>query len=132
MKYIKQYESDSEEFADIKYWKISTKSPDLEISLKKIPNCRLKYGDFYDMMCTHPIFHYDYLYVLLINSVAMFGGQYQMKYWDWIETPVEKWSLSRKFENIDIIKTTYKGQIKVTKKDLEKFNLEKTANKFNI
>lgn len=139
MKYIKKYEAEEEEYrliheyADIKYWIVSTKDPNLEISLKKIPKCTLTRQDFYDFT-RRPIFTYDYVYVLFVDSMEqnMDGYDVNRKYWNWLETSPDRWDLSRKFENVMIISKKNKGQIKVTKKDLEKYDLENTISKMNI
>ena len=120
------------EYQDIKYWIVSTKDPDLEISLKKI-KCDLNRQDFYGFD-RRPKFINDYVYVLFVESMEarMDGYDVNTKYWDWLEISPDRWDLSRKFENVRIISKTNKGQIKVTKKDLEKYDLENTISKMNI
>jgi len=132
MKYIKKYEgSNKEEFADIKYWKIPTKDPDLEIALKKIPDCDLDRDNFYDMMGRRPRFNYDNAYVLFIikEVFTMDGNVFRKEHWDWVETPTQ---FSERFSNLSIINKKYKGKVKITDRDLEKYNQYKSMDKFNL
>ena len=131
MKYIKKYEGNSkEEFAYIKYWKIPTADPDLEIALKKISDCDLDRDNFYDMMGRRPRFNYDYVYVIFVNKEIFSDmGVFNREYWDWVETAVQ---FSERFENLTIVDKKYKGKIKITDKDLEKYNQYKSMDKFNI
>ena len=131
MKYIKKYESLNKEYADIKYWKIPTKDPDLTIALKKIPKCTLTKKDFFDMMGHRALFSFDYLFVFFIE-IENINGYYKRKGWDWTESSIDRLEDLRKFEEIIIVNKTYKGLIKVRKKDLDKYNLENLMNKFNI
>jgi hypothetical protein len=131
MKYIKKYEGNSkEEFAYIKYWKIPTKDPDLEIALKKIPDCELDRDTFYDLMGRRPRFNFDYVYVIFVNKEIFSGaGVFNREYWDWVETATQ---FTERFENLTIVDKKYKGKVKITDKDLEKYNQYKSMDKFNI
>ena len=131
MKYIKKYEGNSkEEFAYIKYWKISTKEPDLEIALKKIPDCELDRDNFYDMMGRRPRFNFDSAYVIFVNKqIFSDSGVFNREYWDWVETASQ---FSERFENITVVDKKYKGKVKITDKDLEKYNQYKSMDKFNL
>jgi len=114
MKYLKKFETIRFPFI---YWKVPTKEPDIFIAISKLKGCTIKKEDLYSSRSEYlQTVKPDYPgYFFIIHNL-------QQDSWFWMDS----------IENQISDNLKYKGEVKITVKDVEKYYLEQDANKYNL
>ncbi len=110
MKYIKTFES-----VNKKFWKVRTFEPYFTISLQKLGLTDDDIQTFYNEMNQNHIKQHSFIYVF-----------YHIK----PGREIGDWVYSTDFLNDDNF--SFMGGVDITKEDIDKYNIKKDANKFNL
>ena len=116
MKYIKQYESSDMIYKNT-FWEIKTADPEFTISLQKIGLTEEEVENFKRPPNINNIQKYPKIYVIYHTPPGRFIGRWVYSY--------------KKFDDSDF-KNLKMKTVKFTAKDIERFNIEVDANKYNL
>lgn len=115
MKYIKTFEAvEPKEYGE--YWKINTDTPYYEISLNKIGMPKDVQKDYIDSDIKRSFKRYEFIFILKAQANNPSG-------FDWSWSDYES-AYKKKFRNM--------GEVEITTEDIEEWELNKNANKYNL
>ena len=121
MKYIKTYKKKDKASIILEVWKIPYKLPHTEIATQKL-GAELENSHLYNSKGEK---RYKGSFIYFIREIDI---NWNIISW-FVDASFENIKLNAKFQNLEL---DYKGELEISQKDIEEYNLKKDVNKYNL